>query len=1210
VFFTSGTTGKPKGVVVSHRGLVKRIQWFQNQYCILDETDRILQKTPYVFGISEWEFFWALPHGAAVVLCRPDGHKDPEYLTNITVEENITIIFHVPSMLTVLLEYMRTNDVAKIKCLKHVFCCGEALPLDTCRAFFQGFSARLHNLYGPTEADMTYWECPPLAPDDKSLTRIPIGRPMQNVKVYVLDDRLQPVPPGVPGELFFGGETTATGYLNLPELTAEKFLPNPFYKGGCGRMYRTGDLVRWRSDCSEMDFLGRVDFQIKLRGFRIELGEIETVLETVPVVKKAVVLLHGDTPQTQQLVAYVIPETVDVAASFAALKEKLPDYMIPSVLIPLPAFPVTSRGKLDRKALPNPDSYKRATVAAAAAGQGADFVGAHNEVQRQVEEVWQSVLNIKEPLNIRADFVSLGGNSLLAGRITSILRKNTGVHLKATAMYTHATIEKIGRLIADASAASAAGGEDRAPQPLRTSQWFGKSSTSFMAITFQLLALMLLQLIGNTSYLPGYYILYDVYLSSGMLMAIAYLPVMLVATNLLIMLLTVIVKFLVLRKAEPGEYPVWGFYYLRWWFTRNLLRASLVIVAPLLEETALYNIWLRLLGMKIGSRVLINTKHIGEPSLIQIDDDVRIELNSFLLPHAIESGLLILKPIRIGTSCVVNPRAYVVQGTMLLPDTEVGPLSTTGVGSKHLKVVSRPVRHSVYTQPWSRVLIGLPLVHILQSLAFVPSMYLLEWCYYHGGLKHYDDEFLLQYALFGLILAVAYTFIIPDCFFALVVVMKWFIIGKFWPGPRNYTWWPEFRRWLHERLVLNQLCEQALRRWHSTEILAMKYRLLGAHFGWKTQPDFIQLVEHDLLFVEDGCVFGSNVNIAPGTEHAWKPVIMRKDAQVLDHCTLMGGVEVGRNALMGTTTVGAEDHKIPPFSINVGNSGGKAVLLRTVGDIDAGLVHLPPNEREAVRIAKRNHQSNLRWGMFNLICVSFVLMFAVLPQVVSVLTLIVYYELAYNQDLGYVWPFVISIPLYSAMVFVELALMVLLKYIVIGRYREGNYPFYGRYHFQWILMMCLNTNVYVLLEEMGGTVFSPLFFRAMGAKVGKDACIFGSAMEFDLLQIGAYASVGDDCDLTNHTVENMVIKLAPTKIGRNATMRAGAIVMPGGVMQDNSCLMEVSVVLKGEVVSSGLTYAGLPADRTLEVTPLSAKLPSRLSSVNGDDLNEFTPLLQ
>ena len=315
IFYTSGTSGKPKGVMVEHRGLVKRIQWLQDVYPLSPEY-RMLQKTTYTFGISEWEFFWPLQYGAQMFMAKPEGHKLPDYIaeTMCNPEHNIAVTCFTPSSLAMVLEYMEMEELAGAQHLQYMLMCGEALPLELCVRFQSMFeSSRIVNLYGPTEADMTYFEIPrPVG----SLHSVPIGKPMGNVAALILDPLLTPTPIGVPGELHFGGANTARGYVKLPELTAEKFIPNPFFETEfghpfwCNRIYKTGDLARWLPD-GELAFAGRVDSQIKLRGFRIELSEIEVVLSKQPGVKQVVVIVHGK-GASSQLVGYITPETCDV----------------------------------------------------------------------------------------------------------------------------------------------------------------------------------------------------------------------------------------------------------------------------------------------------------------------------------------------------------------------------------------------------------------------------------------------------------------------------------------------------------------------------------------------------------------------------------------------------------------------------------------------------------------------------------------------------------------------------------------------------------------------------------------------------------------------------------------------------------------------------------------------------------------------------------
>ncbi len=299
VIFTSGSTGMPKGVMIPHAGICNRLAWMQDTFG-LDAADRVLQKTPFSFDVSVWEFFWPLLTGATLVMAKPDGHRDPAYLVDLIQRMQITTVHFVPSMLQAFVE---EPGVESCRSLRRVFCSGEALALDLQQRFFRRLECPLHNLYGPTEAsvDVTWWDCSQPSPGHS----VPIGRPIANTQAYVVNEQLEPQPIGVAGELYLGGVQLGRGYLQRPELTAERFVPSPFGVGA--RLYRTGDLVRCLSD-GTIEFLGRIDHQVKIRGNRIELGEIEAVLGQHPAVREAIVVAREDQPGQKRLVAYLVPD--------------------------------------------------------------------------------------------------------------------------------------------------------------------------------------------------------------------------------------------------------------------------------------------------------------------------------------------------------------------------------------------------------------------------------------------------------------------------------------------------------------------------------------------------------------------------------------------------------------------------------------------------------------------------------------------------------------------------------------------------------------------------------------------------------------------------------------------------------------------------------------------------------------------------------------
>ncbi|MFF2084185.1 amino acid adenylation domain-containing protein [Nocardia sp. NPDC058176] len=413
VIFTSGSTGRPKGVGVTHAAIVNRLRWMQAEYP-LDHTDAVLQKTPATFDVSVWEFFWPLQVGARLVVAAPDGHRDPAYLARIITEKAVTTAHFVPSMLSLFVTDPRVRGGAE---LRRVFCSGEALPAATVTDFHAalhgpGGGPDLHNLYGPTEAavDVTYWPCP------AQVSTVPIGSPVWNTQTYVLDPQLRPVPPGVVGELYLAGVQLARGYLDRPDLTADRFVANPFTTGQ--RMYRTGDLARWQIDGGVLEYLGRTDFQVKIRGLRIELGEIESALLAQDDIARAVCVARAGRTGDDELVAYVVatpgvPEP-DATALLSVLRRSLPSYMVPTAVVVLDELPLSANGKVDRKALPAPEISVRPATGAAAP---------QTTLERALAEIFTEVLALDVAIGIEDSFFDLGGNSLVAAR--AVARINT-----------------------------------------------------------------------------------------------------------------------------------------------------------------------------------------------------------------------------------------------------------------------------------------------------------------------------------------------------------------------------------------------------------------------------------------------------------------------------------------------------------------------------------------------------------------------------------------------------------------------------------------------------------------------------------------------------------------------------------------------------------------------------------------------------------------
>ncbi|MFJ4246477.1 amino acid adenylation domain-containing protein [Streptomyces iakyrus] len=451
VIYTSGSTGRPKGVVVPREALANRLAWMQQRYP-LGPGDRVLQKTPIGFDVSVWEFFWPLTQGATLVVAEPEGHKDPDYLADVIRERGVTVTHFVPSMLQA---YLRAPRAAEPSPLRRVFCSGEALSPELEAAFLATVDAPLTNLYGPTETavDVTAWDCRPAGATNAG--PVPIGEAVSNTRLHVLDDRLGLVPPGVVGELYIAGVQLARGYVRRPGLTAERFVADPFAAahGGSGqRMYRTGDLARRRPD-GQLEYVGRVDDQVKVRGFRIEPGEVEAALLRHPGVARAAVVVRADGPGEPCLVGYVVPagagragggthrpgDGCDPADVRRSLRDMLPDYMVPAAVVVLDALPVTANGKLDRAALPAPGF----TVAPG----GRAPRTAH---ERTLCALFAELLAV-DPVTVDDGFFDLGGDSILSIELVGRARA-AGIGLTPGDVFRCPTVAELADVARDLTA--------------------------------------------------------------------------------------------------------------------------------------------------------------------------------------------------------------------------------------------------------------------------------------------------------------------------------------------------------------------------------------------------------------------------------------------------------------------------------------------------------------------------------------------------------------------------------------------------------------------------------------------------------------------------------------------------------------------------------------------------------------------------------------
>ena len=443
IIFTSGSTGRPKGVMVGQTAIVNRLLWMQDRYP-LSADDVVAQKTPCSFDVSVWEFWWPFIAGAQLVMAEPEAHRDPQAMQQFFARYGVTTTHFVPSMLAAFVASLDADSVAACRTLRRVFCSGEALPTELCREWERLTGAPLHNLYGPTEAAVDVSWYPACGPELAAVTgsSVPIGWPVWNTGLRILDAAMRPVPPGVAGDLYLTGIQLAQGYLGRPDLTASRFIADPFAPGE--RMYRTGDVARWLTN-GAVEYLGRSDDQLKIRGQRIELGEIDRVMSALPDVGQAVshacvfnqaAATGGD---ARQLVGYLVSDSglpLDTAALKARLAEQLPPHMVPVVLMQLAELPLSANGKLDRKALPLP------TLGGERSGRPPE-----PGMETLVAAAFSQLLGC-EVNDIDADFFALGGHSLLAMRLAAQLSRQLARQVTPGQVMVASTVGKLSALLA------------------------------------------------------------------------------------------------------------------------------------------------------------------------------------------------------------------------------------------------------------------------------------------------------------------------------------------------------------------------------------------------------------------------------------------------------------------------------------------------------------------------------------------------------------------------------------------------------------------------------------------------------------------------------------------------------------------------------------------------------------------------------------------
>jgi len=1141
IIYTSGTTGRPKGVMIRHSNACHLVRC-ESAVLALEPTDICYGGFSLAFDMSV-ETMWTAWFVGAVVLVASDSlTKAGPDIAPVLEEQGVTVWHVVPSLLTLVEHEMPSLRLLNLG--------GEACPPDLVARWARP-GLTILNTYGPTETTVTAtWTA--VQPG----RRITIGHPLPGYTAWIVDEKLWPVPAGSEGELVLGGPGVGAGYVNRPELTAEKFVMTPFNgpSGAPEQIYRSGDLVRLDA-AGEIDFIGRIDTQVKIRGFRVELAEIEAVIAEDPAVAQAVVQLFKDEDGSEFLAAFFVAAKgakVDLERIRKTVSERLPNYMRPAAYEQLDRMPtLPASGKVDRKALKRPAAHEAAER---------EIVPPATEMESKLHQVWAEGF-APQPVSVLDNlFEDLGGHSLKAARLVSAARKVPGLEgLSIDDVYQAPTIRGLAARLGDT------GPTERLDETSfhRTAAWkrwlCGAAQTVALLPIFTVAGLQWFFPYLAYSWLAGSMSRVQALLLSGLSFVVIPPAAMLVS---------ILVKWLVIGRYRAGDYPLWGSYYFRWWFVR---RFSDVIATPYIAGTPMIRTYYRMLGAKVGDKAHIGSSLIDAPDLVSIGESAILSDHCVLATSSVERGMLRLgradigDRAHVGAMCVMGRDSRMEADSMLedlsalsagatIPPGEIwsgSPAKSQGKAPERepAPYVSR-TRRVLVTVGLSIAALLLPLFAILPIAPGIIAIIEIDWS--TSGYRYLLLEPLL-----------AATYVLLMC--AITVGAKRLLLGKVEPGRYAKGSWFYIRYWF-----LQQINDLALRLVHpiyATLFVAPWYRALGVTVGRRAEISTASAIVPDLVeigpesFIADAVLFGA-AKVEPGAIRLERTSIGRRTF-IGNSALLPAGTHVGDEVLIGVLS------RPPQTSMNTGTTwfGSPAICLpvrQSVGLFDEGARFNPSKRLWTTRLIIESIRVILSLTIF----LSF---FSLMLSAVGDIS---------EQPNGAVrilaaFPF-----LYVAFCLACGLSLAAIKWLVVGRYKATTAPLWSVFVWRSELVTATYENLAVpnLLEPLRGTFWLPAYLRLLGCRIGKRCYIDSTDItEHDLVEIGDDVAINDLAGLQTHLFEDRVMKVSSVKVGDRATIGSLAIVLYDAEIGEDAQLGDLSVVMKGESLPPGTSWEGSPA---------------------------------
>ena len=1151
VLYTSGSTGKPKGIPISHKQICHLVRAEQSVFNI-HANDKVYQGFSVSFDMWCEETWISYFVGATLWVADNTTSKAIDELGGTLKKENITILHAVPSLLAVM------EDT--VPSLRLVNAGGEACTPQVLAKWARD-GIKFFNSYGPTETTVTA-----TIGELQRGDQIVIGQPLPNYNLAVIDEKMNLLPYGEAGELVITGPGVSTGYVKLPQLTQEKFVQKPaslsLLPGD--RVYRTGDAAIINKDGS-IDLQGRFDDQIKLRGYRIELGEIETRLNSITGVLSAAVAVRKDGTGQEQLVGYVVMEDqvcIEENLFRLELAKTLPAYMVPGTIVTLPEMPRMPSGKINRKALPTPETF---TVDHSSAAQETMDLNApaHDRILAILRRVFPN-----KAIEPSMDFFDdLGGHSLLAAGFVSQLRRDAGLpHASLKDVYIHRPLSVL------------ITAWDQQPQEQQTKAReykkvpFLRHLACWIAQTISLL--IIYGLFAFQIFIPylGYY-----YVDQETGVIVYSIVTSLVLFSLMPPIFTIIclaTKWLVIGKMKEGDYPLWGAYYFRWWFVKTMQR---LLPAQFLNGTPLYPSYLRMLGMKIASDAQISDFSFGAEDLIVIGSDASLSSQASLNNAFVEDGMLKLRKIIIGDHAYVGSSAMIDGDSVIEDWGELQDLSHLQTGKtiasgeiwkgspaqlaekKTIADLPQPLPVSKLTRRKYKLVFSLfilifPFIVLLPLLPTIITINKLD-----NAAGDYDFTYLIGAPGLALLYIILFT--------AETIIITRLMQRKVKPG--NYPIYSMFyvRKWFSDQMMSLSLI--VLHPIYATVFVSRFFRALGAKVGKDTEISTASSVTHPLLEIGDGAFVADAVTLGEAD--------VRGQQLILDKTTIDSYSFVGNSALIpqgyhleGDMLIGVLS--TPPDKQQMANNkardwfGSPAIPLPRRQESNP----FPP---ELTISPKRRRK--LTRGLVEFIRI-------ILPESAIICFSILF--IAYGHDLLVdkpLWKIILYFPFYYLffMGIPAFLLTVVLKWLFVGKYKPQQKPMWTWkvWRSEAITSTYEALSIPFLLEYMQGTPWLPVLMRLLGVKTGNRIWMNTTDItEFDMVTICNDAALNADCGPQTHLFEDRVMKIGAVKIGARSSIGAGTIILYDSEVGDDTRIEALSLVMKGERLAPATDWTGSP----------------------------------